>query len=93
MRTPKIDPVVCLINDNKSIRNILLSCPRVLGVLNSIDQLPKEASNGDMYIVSEHTKINVHGDMTDVRTDTTYVCASNVWFEYQKETFLGEEAL
>lgn len=64
---------------------------RFLGVLDSIDQLPKEASDGDMYIVNEQTKINVHGDMTNVTINTTYIRSSDMWFEYQKETFCEEE--
>lgn len=64
--------------------------PRFLGVLDSIDQLPKEASDGDMYMVREQTKINVHGDMTNVTINTTYVRSSDVWLVYQKETFHEE---
>jgi hypothetical protein len=49
--------------------------------------LPKEAADGDMYMVSEQTKVNVHGDMTNVTINTTYVRSSDVWLVYQKETF------
>lgn len=62
-----------------------------LGVLDSIDQLPKDASNGDIYIVNERTKINVHGDMINATISTTYIRSSDMWFEYQKETFCEEE--
>jgi len=64
---------------------------RFLGVLDSIDQLPKEATDGDLYIVSEQTKINVHGDMINAIINTTYVRSSGVWMVYQKETFHEEE--
>ena len=77
--------------DGKSITYNMLYGPRFLGVLNSIDQLPKEASDGDMYMVSEQTKINVHGDMTNVTINTTYIRSSDVWLVYQKETFLGSD--
>ena len=66
---------------------INISGPRFLGVLDSIDQLPKEASDGDLYIVSEQTKVNVHGEMVNVITNTTYVRSSDVWLVYQQETF------
>lgn len=77
--------------NGKSIMYSMLYGPRLLGVLDSIDQLPKEASDGDMYIVNEQTKINVHGDMTNVTINTTYVRSSSVWLVYQKETFHEEE--
>ena len=69
---------------------INISGPRFLGVLDSIDQLPKEASDGDLYIVSEQTKVNVHGEMVNVITNTTYVRSSDVWLVYQQETFSEE---
>lgn len=65
--------------------------PRLLGVLDSIDQLPKEAADGDMYIVNEQTKINVHGDMINATISTTYLRSSDVWVVYQKETFHEED--
>lgn len=77
--------------NGKSIMHGMRYHPRILGVLNSIDQLPKEASDGDLYIVSEQTKINVHGDMINAIINTTYVRSSDVWLVYQKETFHEEE--
>ena len=76
--------------NGKSITYSMLYGPRILAILNSIDQLPKEASDGDLYVVREKTKINVHGDMTNVIIITTYVRSSDVWLVYQKETFQGE---
>jgi hypothetical protein len=64
--------------------------PRFLGVLDSIDQLPKEASIGDLYIVNEQTKINVDGEMTDATISTAYVRSSDVWLVAQEETFCEE---
>ena len=72
-------------DNGKSITYSMLYGPSLLGVLNSIDQLPKEAADGDMYIVSEQTKINIHGEMTNVTINTTYVRSSDVWLVYQKE--------
>ena len=74
----------------KSITYSMLYGPRLLAVLDSIDQLPKEASDGDMYIVNEQTKINVHGDMINAIISTTYVRSSDVWLVFQKETFCEE---
>jgi hypothetical protein len=62
---------------------------QLLGVLNSVDQLPKEAPDGGMYIVSEKVKVNVHGDMINAITNTTYVRSSGVWMVFQKETIQG----
>jgi hypothetical protein len=76
--------------NGKSITYSMLYGPRLLGVLDSIDQLPKEASDGDMYMVSEQTKVNVHGDMTNTTINTTYVRSSDVWLVYQQETFFEE---
>ena len=64
--------------------------PRVLGVLDSADQLPKEASDGDLYIVNRQTKVNVHGDMVDATISTAYVRSSDVWLVAQEETFCEE---
>jgi hypothetical protein len=64
--------------------------PRFLGVLDSADQLPKEASIGDLYIVNEQTKINVDGDMVDAMISTAYVRSSDVWLVAQEETFCEE---
>jgi len=64
---------------------------RFLGVLDSIDQLPKEASNGDMYIVEEQTKVNVDGEMIDATLSTAYVRSSDVWMVSQTETIYEEE--
>lgn len=72
--------------DPKFIRYAL----RFLGMLDSIDQLPKEGSDGDMYIVKEQTKVNVDGDMTNVTVNTTYVRSSDVWLVFQKETIYEE---
>jgi hypothetical protein len=74
----------------KKITYSMLYGPRLLGVLDSIDQLPKEASDGDMYMVSEQTKVNVHGDMTNATINTIYVRSSDVWVVYQQETFFEE---
>lgn len=63
---------------------------RFLGVLDSIDQLPKEASNGDLYIVNRQTKVNVNGDMVDATISTAYVRSSDVWLVCQEETFCEE---
>lgn len=60
--------------------------PRFLGVLDSIDQLPKEASTGDMYIVEEQTKVNVDGEMVNATISTAYVRSSDVWLVAQEET-------
>ena len=76
--------------NGKSITYSMLYGPRLLAVLDSIDQLPKEASDGDMYIVNEQTKINVHGDMINAVIITTYVRSSDVWLVFQKETFCEE---
>jgi hypothetical protein len=64
--------------------------PRFLGVLDSADQLPKEASIGDLYIVNEQTKINVDGDMVDAMISTAYVRSSDVWLVAQEETTYEE---
>ena len=76
--------------NGKKITYSMLYGPRLLAVLNSIDQLPKEASDGDMYIVNEQTKINMHGDMINAIVSTTYVRSSDVWLVFQKETFCEE---
>ena len=68
-----------------------ISGPRFCGILNSIDQLPKEASNNDMYIVTEKTKVNVCGEMINAITNTTYVRSSDVWLIFQNRTFYEEE--
>lgn len=77
--------------NGKSITYSMLYGLRLLGILNSVDQLPKEAPDGDMYTVSEQTKINVHGDMINAIINTTYVRSSDVWLVFQKETFYEEE--
>ena len=64
--------------------------PKFLGVLDSVDQLPKEASTGDLYIVNRRTKINVHGEMVDATVSTAYVRSSDVWLVFKKETFHEE---
>lgn len=73
--------------NGKNITYNMLYGPRLLAVLDSIDQLPKEASDGDMYMVSEQTKVNVHGEMINATVNTTYVRSSDVWLVYQKDTF------
>ncbi len=77
--------------NGKSITYSMLYGPRLLGVLDSVDQLPKEASTGDLYIVEEQTKVNVNGDMVDATISTAYVRSSDVWLVFQKETFCEEE--
>lgn len=64
--------------------------PRFLGVLDSVDQLPKEASIGDLYIVEEQTKVNVDGDMVNATISTAYVRSSDVWLVAQEETIYEE---
>lgn len=82
--------VMIMIN-GKSIMYGMQYHPQLLGVLDSIDQLPKEATDGDIYIVNEQTKINVNGDMINATISTTYIRSSDVWLEYQKEIFCEEE--
>ena len=65
--------------------------PRFLGVLDSVDQLPKEASTGDLYIVEEQTKVNVNGDMVDATISTAYVRSSDAWLVAHQETICEEE--
>ena len=65
--------------------------PKFLGVLDSVDQLPKEASTGDLYIVNRQTKINVDGDMVDATVSTAYIRSSDVWLVAQEETIYEEE--
>lgn len=64
--------------------------PKFLGVLDSVDQLPKEASTGDLYIVEEQTKVNVNGDMVNATISTAYVRSSDVWLVAQEETICEE---